>query len=186
MSDVASIVCRAIERGEPSSSESESDADDDDDDAKEVDGDEAAQEVAERGAGGGDAADDDVVEGLGVSVPATASASASIYGSKAYWDKRYGDGCTIGGTTAKGWALDINILAWDVFILLAASYDAYDAIASRNARVHNGVRGRTGCWPGRHCSPRHRMPANSRNEFPQRVSTTWRATYAFCPYPKGR
>ena len=29
-------------------------------------------------------------------------ASASIYGSKAYWDKRYGEGCTIGGTTAKG------------------------------------------------------------------------------------
>ena len=68
---MASSVCRALERGEPSSGESESDDDDGDDDGgaeKEVDGDDVAQAVVERGAGGGDAADDDVVEGLGTAV----------------------------------------------------------------------------------------------------------------------
>lgn len=39
-------------------------------------------------------------------------ASASIYGSKAYWDKRYGDGCTIGGR-AGGACLSIREEIWE-------------------------------------------------------------------------
>ena len=36
--------------------------------------------------------------------------------------------------------------------------------------------------PGRYCSPRHRMPSNSRNEGSQCVSMTWRGIFA-CPWP---
>lgn len=43
--------------------------------------------------------DDDDRESAGLS---TRDASTSLYGSKAYWDDRYKDGCTIGGSSEKG------------------------------------------------------------------------------------
>ena len=40
------------------------------------------------------------------------------------------------------------------------------------------VNGVAGNGSGTHCSPRHGMPFNSRNEGSQRVSMTWRAVSA--------
>jgi len=46
------------------------------------------------------------------------------------------------------------------------------AFLSEAAAVAEALRS-DAVWPGRHCSPRHRMPFNSRNEGSKCVSMTW-------------